>query len=65
MLDLLEILIIKTEAKLKRNLSKKNNLCYKAFYSVTNVVKIILSKFEENIVNQSIIHKIRTMSSQF
>ena len=65
MLDLLEILIIKTEGKLKTILAKENNMVQKSYSSVKNLVKIILSKFEENIVNQQLLHMIRNLSSQF
>lgn len=65
MLDLLEILIIKIEARLKRIFKHQNKIGKESYFSITNLVKIFLSRTEENIVNQQIIFMIKKMAEEF
>ena len=65
MLDLLEILIIQYDSRLKETLfriikSKKEN-----YNSLSTIIKIILSKVDENLGNEQIITMIKRLADRF
>lgn len=65
MLDLLEIQLIQCEIRLKRALIHQCKINKELYYSITNIIKILLSKIDEHFANEQIIHNVRKLAGQF
>jgi len=64
MLDLLELFILQYETELKKSLIDTCKMGKEGYHSVDSIVKVALSKIDENMANEELILKIRKSAEQ-